>query len=31
MMEDEDHVRANPKANKLSGKGDCGRRLGPVA
>jgi hypothetical protein len=30
-MEDENHIAANPKANKFSGKGDCGRRLGPVA
>jgi hypothetical protein len=30
-MEDENHIAANPKVNKLSGKGDCGRRLGPVA
>jgi len=31
QMEEENHIAANPKANKLSGKGDCGRRLGPVA
>ena len=31
QMEEENHIVANPKANKLSGRGDCGRRLGPVA
>jgi hypothetical protein len=31
QMEEENHIPSNPKANKLSGKGDCGRRLGPVA
>jgi len=30
-MEEENHIPPNPKANKLSGRGDCGRRLGPVA
>ena len=30
-MEEENHIQANPKANKLSGRGDCGRRLEPVA
>jgi hypothetical protein len=30
-MAEENHIPTNPKANKLSGKGDCGRRLGPVA
>ena len=31
QMEDENYIPPSPKANKLSGKGDCGRRLGPVA
>lgn len=31
QMEEENHIPANLKANKLSGRGDCGRRLGPVA
>ena len=30
-IEEEGHIPPNPKANKLTGKGDCGRRLGPVA
>jgi hypothetical protein len=30
QMEEENHIPTNPKANKLSGRGDCGRRLGPV-
>jgi len=30
-MEEENHIPPSPKANKLSGRGDCGRRLGPVA
>ena len=31
QMEEENHIPTNPKANKLTGRGDCGRRLGPVA
>jgi hypothetical protein len=31
QMEEENHIPTNPKANKISGRGDCGRRLGPVA
>jgi len=30
-MEEEGHISPNPKANKFTGKGNCGRRLGPVA
>ena len=25
------HLKPHPKARDLTGKGDCGRRLGPVA
>ncbi len=31
QIEEDQHIQSNPKANKLTGKGDCGRRLGPVA
>ncbi|MFC2119821.1 hypothetical protein ACFLQ4_01995 [Bacteroidota bacterium] len=31
QMEEDHHIQSNPKASKLTGKGDCGRRLGPVA
>ena len=31
QIEEDEHIQPNPKANKLTGKGDCGRRLGPVA
>ncbi len=31
QMEEDQHIQSNPKANKITGKGDCGRRLGPVA
>jgi hypothetical protein len=31
QMEEERHIPPNPKANKFTGKGDCGRRIGPVA
>ena len=31
QLEEYQHIQSNPKANKLTGKGDCGRRLGPVA
>jgi len=30
-MEEDQHIQSNPKTNKLIGKGDCGRRFGPVA
>jgi len=30
-IEEDMHIKPNPKANKITGKGDCGRRLGPVA
>jgi len=30
-IEEEGHITPNPKANKITGKGDCGRRLSPVA
>ena len=30
-IEEDEHIQPNPKANKLTGKGDCGRRLCPVA
>ncbi|MFC2094546.1 hypothetical protein ACFLSH_02845 [Bacteroidota bacterium] len=30
-LEKDQHIPSNPKANKFTGKGDCGRRLGPVA
>jgi hypothetical protein len=31
QMEEENHIPPSPKANKFTGEGDCGRRLGPVA
>jgi len=31
LMEEDQHIQSNPKANKITCKGDCGRRLGPVA
>jgi hypothetical protein len=31
QIEEEGFIPPIPKKNKLSGKGDCGRRLGPVA
>ena len=31
QMEEDGHIKSNPKAKKITGKGDCGRRLGPVA
>jgi len=31
QLEEESYISPSPKANKFSGKGDCGRRLGPVA
>ncbi len=31
QIEEDEHILQNPKANKITGKGDCGRRLGPVA
>ena len=31
QMEEDQHIQPNPKANKLTSKGDCGRRLCPVA
>ena len=31
QIEDAGHIPPNPKANKFTGKGDCGRRLDPVA
>jgi len=31
QIEEEGHVPPIPKKNKMTGKGDCGRRLGPVA
>jgi hypothetical protein len=31
QIEDEGHILPNRKANKFTGEGDCGRRLGPVA
>jgi len=30
-IEEDGHIPPNPKANPIIGKGDCGRRLGPVA
>jgi len=30
-IEEEGHIPPIPKKNKMTGKGDCGRRLGPVA
>ena len=30
-IEEEGHIPTIPKKNKMTGKGDCGRRLGPVA
>jgi len=30
-MEEENYIPPYPKKNKLTGIGDCGRRLGPVA
>ncbi len=27
----EGHIKKHPKAYPISGKGDCGRRLGPIA
>jgi hypothetical protein len=30
-MEGNHHIPPNPKANRFIGKGDCGRKLGPVA
>jgi hypothetical protein len=30
-MEEAGYIVENPKANKFTGKGDCGRRLYPVA
>lgn len=31
QIEEEGHIPPIPKKNKITGKGDCGRRLGPVA
>jgi hypothetical protein len=31
QIEEEGHISPIPKKNKMTGKGDCGRRLGPVA
>jgi hypothetical protein len=31
QIEEDEHIPPNPKANKFTGKGNCGRRLGPVA
>jgi len=31
QVEEDGHIDLIPKANKLTGRGDCGRRLGPVA
>lgn len=31
QIEEEGHIPPIPKKNKMTGKGDCGRRLGPVA
>ena len=31
QIEDDGLILPIPKKNKMSGKGDCGRRLGPVA
>ncbi len=31
QIEEEDHIPPIRKKNKITGKGDCGRRLGPVA
>ncbi len=31
QLEEDQHIQSNPKANKLTGKGYCGRGLGPVA
>jgi hypothetical protein len=31
QIEEEGHVPPIKRKNKLTGKGDCGRRLGPVA
>jgi len=31
QIEEYQHIQSNPKANKFTGKGDCGRRLDPVA
>jgi len=30
-MESEGHIKPHPKAIKITGQGDCGRRLGPIA
>jgi hypothetical protein len=31
QIEEEGHIPPIQRANKISGKGDCGRRLGPIA
>jgi hypothetical protein len=31
QMVKEGHIKENPKPQSFTGKGDCGRRLGPVA
>ena len=31
QIEEEGHIPLIPRKNKMTGKGDCGRRLGPVA
>ena len=31
QIEEEGHIPPIPKKNKWTGKGDCGRKLGPVA
>jgi len=31
QIEEEGHIPPIPKKNKMTGNGDCGRRLGPVA
>ena len=31
QIEEDGHIPPFPKKSKMTGKGDCGRRLGPVA
>jgi hypothetical protein len=31
LLEEEGHIPPIKRKNKMTGKGDCGRRLGPVA